>query len=98
MNRNAVIAQIIAIVLLVVLIVGASSVSAFDVVTIIGEVNGTGQIIVGEEIYEVDDTPQGNDLVENYIGQKVKVTAKLRIEGDMRILDVAKFEVVKVML
>jgi hypothetical protein len=70
-------------------------VSAFDNVTIVGEVNDSNQIIVDGETYEVDDTPEGNDLMKNYIGQKVKVTGKLRIEGDMRVLDVTKFEVVK---
>ena len=40
---------------------------ASDIVTIIGEVNETNQIIVDGAIYEVDDTPVGNDLVKNYI-------------------------------
>jgi hypothetical protein len=98
MNRKTVTAQLIAIVLFMVPIIDSFPVSAFDVVTIVGVVNGTSQIVADEEIYEVDDTPQGNDLVKNYIGQKVKVTGKLRIEGDMRILDVTKFEVVKELL
>ena len=79
----------------VVLIVGSFSVLAFDVVTIIGEVNDANQIISEGDIYEVDETLKGDDLVKNYIGQKVKVTGKMRIEGDMRILDVTKIEVVK---
>ena len=87
--------SLIAFVFFMVLILGSFSVPAFDVITIVGEVNDSNQIAVGEEIYEVDDTPQGDDLVKNYIGQKVKVTGKLRIEGDMRIIDVTKFEVVK---
>ena len=61
----------------------------------VGEVNDTNQIISDGEIYEVDDTPQGDDLVKNYIGRKVRVTGKLRIEGDMRILEVTAFEAVK---
>ena len=69
-------------------------VTAFDVITIVGEVNDTNQIVVDGDIYEVDDTPEGDDLVKNYIGRKVKVTGKLRIEGDMRIMDVTAFEVV----
>jgi hypothetical protein len=95
MNRKTATAQLIAFVFFVVPIIGSFPVSAFDVVTIVGEVNDSNQIIVDGEIYEVDDTPQGDDLVKNYIGQKVKVTGKLRIEGDMRILDVTKFEVEK---
>ena len=94
MNRKIQTALIAALALFVVLIVGSVSAPAFDVVTIVGEVNDTSQIVVDGEIYEVDDTPQGNHLVKNYMGQKVKVTGKLRIEGDMRILDVTAFEVV----
>lgn len=95
MNRKTVVAQITAGVFFTVLIIGAFSVSAFDVVTIVGKVNGAGQIIVDGEIYEVDDTPEGNELVKHYVGRKMKVTGKLRIEGDMRILDITKFEVAK---
>jgi hypothetical protein len=40
----------------------------------------------------VDDTPKGDDLVKSYIGQKVKVTGKMRIEGDMRILEITALE------
>ena len=43
---------------------------ATDIVTIIGEVNATNQIDVDGKIYEVDDTPAGDDLVKNYIHQK----------------------------
>ena len=95
MNRKNVTAWLTALLFFSVPIMGSFPASAFDVVTIVGVVNGSGQIIADEEIYEVDDTPQGNDLVNNFIDRKVKVTGKLRIEGDMRILDVTKFEVVK---
>ena len=81
-----------------VLILGAYSAPAFDLVTIVGEVNVSNQIVSEGEIYEIDDTPQGDDLVKNYIGQKVKVTGKLRIEGDMRILEVTKFEMAREVL
>lgn len=94
MNRKTVSAWAMAFVFFMVSIMGAFTVSAFDVVTVVGVVNGSGQIIADGEIYEVDDTPEGNDLVSNYIGRKVKVTGKLRIEGDMRILDITEFEVV----
>jgi hypothetical protein len=61
-------------------------------------VNGSSQIIAEDVIFEVDYTPQGEDLVKNYIYKKVKVTGKLRIEGDMRILEVTKFEIVREIL
>ena len=68
---------------------------ASDIVTIIGEVNETNQIVVDGAIYEVDDTPVGNDLVKNYIHQKVQVSGKLSIEGDMRIIAVKSFKIVE---
>ena len=95
MNRKTETGPLIVLVFFVVLSIGALPVLGFDVVTIVGEVNNTNQIISDGEIYEVDDTPQGDDLVKNYIGKKVNVTGKLRIEGDMRIIDVTAFEVVK---
>jgi hypothetical protein len=64
-------------------------------ITMVGEVNDANQIISDGKIYEVDDTPQGDDLVKNHISKKVKVTAKIRIERDMRILDVTAYEVVE---
>jgi len=95
MKREPETALLIALVFFMVLNIGSFPALAFDVITIVGEVNDANQIVSDGEIYEVDDTPQGDDLVKNYIGQKVKVTGKLRIEGDMRIVDVTKFEVVK---
>jgi len=64
-------------------------------VTIVGEVNQTNQIIVNDIVFEVDDTPEGDNLVTNYIGQRVKVTGNLIIDGDMRIIAVKSFEVVE---
>ena len=95
MNRKTAPTLLIAFVFFIVLIIGAFPVPAFDVITIVGEVNDASQIISDGEIYEVDDTPQGDDLVKNYMRQKVKVTGKMRIEGDMRILDVTKIDVIK---
>jgi hypothetical protein len=89
------IAFLISLSFIVVFVFGSRPIQAFDVVTIVGEVNNTNQIISDGDIYEVDDTAQGDNLVKKYTGQKVKVTGKLRIEGDMRILEVTAFEVVK---
>ena len=81
--------------LFMVLITGPSPILASDVVTIVGEVNDSNQIIADEMVFEVDDTPQGDNLVKNYIGKTVKVTGKLNVEGDMRIIAVTAFEVVE---
>lgn len=98
MKRKIETASFVALIFFAVLIIGSFYVMAFDVVTIVGEVNGSNQIVSEGEIYEIDDTPQGDDLVKNYIGKKVMVTGKLRIEGDMRVLEVTKFKVVREIL
>ncbi len=98
MNRNIETAFMAALVFFMVQIIGSISAPAFDVITIVGVVNGTNQIIADGEIFEMDYTPQGEDLKKNYIGKTVKVTGKLRIEGDMRILEVTKFEMVREVL
>lgn len=77
------------------IIVISPPISAVDTITIIGEVNDANQIVADNIIYEVDDTPEGNELITNYISEKVEVTGSLRIEGDMRILAVKSFKIVK---
>jgi hypothetical protein len=98
MNRKIETVFLVALVFFMVQILGSFSAPAFDVITIVGVVNGSNQIISEGEIFEVDYTPQGEDLKKNCIGKKVKVTGKLRIEGDMRILEVTKFEMVREIL
>jgi hypothetical protein len=74
--------------------ISVSLLLASDIVTVTGEVNETNQLVVDGEIYEVDGTPEGDELVKNYIHQKVEVIGKLRIEGDMRIIAVKSFKVI----
>ena len=89
-------AATVAVFLLAIVIIGSSSpLPASDTITIVGEVNDANQIVADGVIYEVDDTPQGNDLLTNYISQKIEVTGNLRIEGDMRIIAVKSFKIVK---
>ena len=64
-------------------------------ITIVGVVNNSNQIVADEVIFEIDDTPEGEHLITKYIGKKVKVTGMLNIEGDMRIISVKEFEVIK---
>jgi len=78
-----------------VVVLSSSLLAASDTITIVGEVNDANQIVADGVIYEVDDTPQGNALLTNYISRKVEVTGSLRIEGDMRILAVKLFKLVK---
>lgn len=65
-------------------------------VTIEGEVNDSYQIVDGNgQVYEVADTPQGNDLVENHIGEKAKVTGTIEQDQDIRIITVISFQILE---
>jgi len=63
-------------------------------ITIVGEVNDTQQIVAEGQIYEVANTPMGDDLVVNYIAVKVKVTGKVEEKEDMKIITVKSFNAV----
>ncbi|MEE4607195.1 MAG: hypothetical protein V2J65_38395 [Desulfobacteraceae bacterium] len=63
--------------------------------TIVGEVNYSYQIVADNEIYEVSDNAAGDDLVFNYIAQKVKVVGQLKENDDLKIITVESFEVVE---
>jgi hypothetical protein len=63
-------------------------------VTIIGEVNDMRQIVADKQIYEVDENALGDELVYDYISEKVKVTGIITERDDMKIITVTSFEVV----
>ena len=63
--------------------------------TLIGEVNDNQQIVADDEIYEVDNNAAGDDLVLNYVGQKVKVVGLLRETRQHKIIKVESFEIVE---
>ena len=71
-----------------------ASPAASERVTLVGEVNDNHQIVADNEIYEVDDNRVGDDLVTNYIAQKVKVVGQLRETDESKIITVETFEVV----
>jgi hypothetical protein len=62
-------------------------------VTLIGEINDNYQLVADGQIYEIADTPEGNQLAENYISAKVKVTGSVEENNDMKTLTVVSFEV-----
>ena len=64
-------------------------------ITLVGEVNDNNQIVADNEIYEVDNNAVGDDLVLNYIAQKVKVVGVLKHTRKFKIITVESFEVVK---
>ncbi len=67
---------------------------ASEPVTIQGEVNDSYQIVDNDgQVYEVADTTQGNDLVENHIGEKAKVTGTVEQNQDVKIITVTAFQI-----
>jgi hypothetical protein len=63
-------------------------------VTLVGEVNDNFQLYADGKIYEVADTPAGNDMVTNYISEKVEVVGSVEVIGEDLILTVRSFKVV----
>jgi len=63
-------------------------------ITVVGEVNDTQQIVAEGQIYDVANTPTGDDLVINYIAVKVKVTGTVEEKEDMKIITVKSFKAV----
>jgi len=66
-----------------------------DKVTLIGEVNDNQEIVTEGQIYTVGDSAVGDDLVRNYISQRVKVVGRVvdGVEGKVIVVDF--FEVVQ---
>ena len=50
------------------------------------------QIVADRQIYEVDENALGDDLVLNYVSEKVKVTGFVTEKDDMKIITVKSFE------
>jgi cell division protein FtsL len=67
---------------------------ASEAVTVQGEVNDSYQIVDSSgQVYEIADTAQGNDLVENHIGEKAKVVGTVQQDQDIKIITVTAFEI-----
>ena len=66
-----------------------------DKVTLVGEVNDNQEIVAEDQIYTVGDSAVGDDLVRNYISQRVKVVGRI-VEGEEgKIIIIEFFEVVE---
>jgi hypothetical protein len=62
--------------------------------TIIGQVNYFYQIMADGQVYEVANTSMGDDLVMNYIAEKVEVTGTVEEKEEVKIITVESFKVV----
>jgi hypothetical protein len=63
-------------------------------IILVGEINDTYQLVAEGEVFDIEDTPTGNDLVQNYISMRVKVIGTVRSGEELRIITVSSFEVV----
>lgn len=63
-------------------------------ITIVGEVNYSYQIMADGQTYEVANTAKGDDLVLNFIAEKVEVTGTVEKKGEIKIITVKSFKVV----
>lgn len=63
-------------------------------VTLTGEINDTQQLVADGKIYDIAETPEGDDLVRNYISIRVKVTGVLQKGAEVDVIIVRTFEVV----
>lgn len=78
-----------------VLLGGAPTVRAQgEPVTLIGEINDTYQLVANGNIYDIAETPEGDDLAKNYVSVKVKVIGTLQKGEEIDIVTVRSFEVV----
>ena len=66
-----------------------------DKVTLVGEVNDNQEIVAEDQIYTVGDSAVGDDLVRNYISQRVKVVGRIADGEEGKIIIVDSFEVVE---
>jgi hypothetical protein len=91
-RKISVVAGLIVMVMLLLLPLAAIAEST----TFEGEVNDSYQIVATDgQVYEVTDTSEGNDLVENHIGEKVKVTGTVQQEGDTKVITITTFQVIE---
>jgi cell division protein FtsL len=67
---------------------------ASEAMTVEGEVNDNFQIVdANGQVFEVADTTQGNDLVENHIGEKAKVVGTVEQDQEVKIITITSFEI-----
>jgi hypothetical protein len=85
---------LIAVIMILVIICLQASPVLAKRVTLVGEVNDNYQIVADNQIYEVDNTPVGDDLVRNYMAFRVKVIGVLKEKDDLKIVTVESFEVI----
>jgi hypothetical protein len=77
----------------IILTAAVSSATAGEV-TLVGEVNDNFQFYANGQLYEVANSPEGDDLVTQYIGEKVEVVGTVEEIEDAKVITVKRFRVV----
>lgn len=92
MKKRRLVGVMVALVFAAVVMIPLQGLAA-DSVTIQGEINESNQIVNNDgQVFEIADTEAGNDLADNYIGEKVKVTGTVEKDGDVQVISVMSFE------
>lgn len=65
-----------------------------EAITLVGEINDTGQLVADGDIFDIEPTDIGEDLIQNYISLKVKVECTVREGEELKIVTVKSFQVV----
>jgi hypothetical protein len=61
-------------------------------ITLVGEINDTGQLVAEGDIFDIELDDLGEDLVKNYISIKVEVKGTVREGEEMKIITVKSFQ------
>ena len=72
---------------------GATGIQAAEV-TLVGEINDEYRLVADGEVYDIAETPVGDDLARNYISMKVQVTGTVEEGTEPEMITVRTFEVV----
>lgn len=86
--------KILLVCLATVVVVAGPVYSTSEKVTLVGEINDTQQLVAEGEIYDIEPTPLGEDLIQNYISIKVKVECTVREGEELKIITVNSFQAV----
>ena len=65
-------------------------------ITVVGHVNEMYQIVAEDgQIYEVEENEVGNELVENNVGKKVRISGEVKEVDDIKMIRVSFYEVLE---
>ena len=82
-----------ALITVIMVMVAPLAAMASETMTIEGEINDSHQVVSSDgQVYDVADNDQGNELIDSYMGEKVKVTGTVVQDEDVKIITVTDLE------